>query len=239
MEIKGKTILITGANRGIGRALVEEALQRGAKQVYAGVRSLFTHADERVIPLMLDVTDDAQVQKTAREIESVDILINNAGIMHYDDLSDQVMIERHLDVNLFGMHRMIRAFLPSLLRSQGAIVNILSAVALAPLPPTASYSISKAAAFSMTQSTRAFLTGQGVSVHAVLAGPTDTELIKRMDIPKATPASVAKCIFEGVENGEEDIFPDSQSAALAESWLNSAMKALEHRFAGLVAAQRA
>jgi len=239
MEIKDKTILVTGANRGIGHALVEEALRRGAKQVYAGVRSSFTHPDPRVTYITLDVTDEAQVRKAAGEIESLDILINNAGIMYYDDLTDCSMIERHLAVNLFGTYRMSQAFLLSLRQSQGAIVNILSAVALAPLPPTASYSISKAAAFSMTQSMRAYLAGQGVRVHAVLAGPTDTDLIKGMDIPKSTPASVAQCIFDGVEKEEEDIFPDPQSASLAESWLNSAMKALEHRFAGFVAAPRA
>ncbi len=239
MKIKEKTILITGANRGIGRALLEEALLRGANRVYAGVRSSFIHPDSRVTSLMLDVTNEAQIQKAAGEIESLDILINNAGVMHYDDLSDRVMIDRHLDVNFFGTYRMTQAFLSLLRQSQGAVVNILSAVALAPLPPTASYSISKAAAFSMTQSMRAYLAGQGVQVHAVLAGPTDTDLIKGMEIPKSSPASVAQSIFDGVEKEEEDIFPDPQSASLAESWLNSAMKALEHRFAGLVTARRA
>ena len=239
MEIKEKTILITGANRGIGHALVEEALRRGAKQVYAGVRSSFTYPDPRVTSLTLDVTDDAHIQKAAERIGALDILINNAGVLFYDNLSDRLMIERHLAVNLYGTYSMTQAFLPSLLQSRGAVVNILSAVALAPLPPTASYSISKAAAFSMTQSMRAFLAGQSVKVHAVLAGPTDTDLIKGMDIPKSTPASVAKGIFDGVEKGEEDIFPDPQSASLAESWLNSAMKALEHRFAAFVLAQPA
>ncbi|HEY4196230.1 MAG TPA: SDR family NAD(P)-dependent oxidoreductase, partial [Mucilaginibacter sp.] len=211
----------------------------GAKKVYAGVRISFVHPDHRVTPLTIDVTDEAQIQKAAGKIESLDILINNAGIMLYDDLSDRAMIEQQLAVNLFGTYGMMQAFLPSLLQSRGAIVNILSAVALAPLPPTASYSISKAAAFSMTQSMRAFLAGQGVKVHAVLAGPTDTDLIRGMDIPKSTPASVAQSIFDGVEKGEEDIFPDPQSASLAESWLNSAMKALEHRFAAFVQARPA
>jgi NAD(P)-dependent dehydrogenase (short-subunit alcohol dehydrogenase family) len=237
MKIKEKIILVTGANRGIGRALVEEALKKGAKQVYAGVRTSFSHPDPRVTSITIDVTDEIQIQKAAEKIKSLDMLINNAGVMLYDNLGDRAMIEQQLAVNLFGMHGMSQAFLPSLLRSRGSIVNILSAVALAPLPPTASYSISKAAAFSMTQSLRAYLVGKGVKVHAVLAGPTDTDLIKGMDIPKASPTSVAQAILDGVEKGEEDIFPDPQSASLAESWSNSAMKALTNRFATFVQAQ--
>jgi NAD(P)-dependent dehydrogenase (short-subunit alcohol dehydrogenase family) len=239
MNIEEKTILITGANRGIGKALLEEALKRGAKHVYAGVRTAFTHPDKRVTPLTIDVTDKAQIQKAVERVKSVDMLMNNAGVMHYDNLGDRATIELQLAVNFFGMYDMTQAFLPSLIRSRGAIVNILSAVALAPLPPTASYSISKAAAFSMTQSLRAFLATQGVNVHAVLAGPTDTDLVKNMNIPKSSPASVAQSIFDGVGKGEEDIFPDPQSAALSASWNSSAMKALEHRFASLVRAQPA
>jgi NAD(P)-dependent dehydrogenase (short-subunit alcohol dehydrogenase family) len=237
MKIKEKIILVTGANRGIGRALVEEALKKGAKQVYAGVRTSFSHPDSRVTPITIDVTNEIQIQKAAEKIKSLDLLINNAGVMFYDNLGDRAILEQQLAVNLFGMHGMSQAFLQSLLRSRGSIVNILSAVALAPLPPTASYSISKAAAFSMTQSLRAYLVGKGVKVHAVLAGPTDTDLIKGMDIPKASPASVAQAILDGVEKGDEDIFPDPQSASLAESWSNSAMKALINRFASFVQAQ--
>lgn len=237
MKIENKTILITGANRGIGRALVEEALKGGAKQVYAGVRTSFTHADPRVIPVTIDVTDEAQIREAAGKIGTLDILINNAGVMFYDSLGDRTVIERQLAVNLFGTYGMTQAFLPLLIQSHGTIVNVLSVLAFAALPPTASYSISKAAAFSMTQSMRAFLAGQGVTVHAVFAGPTDTDLIRGMDIPKTSPSVVAKGIFDGVEKGEEDIFPDPQSASVAESWLSSSMKALEHRFAALVPAQ--
>jgi NAD(P)-dependent dehydrogenase (short-subunit alcohol dehydrogenase family) len=239
MKIEGKTILISGANRGIGRALVEEALKRGAKQVYAGARTTFTHPDRRVALLTLDVTDQVQIQKAVEKVGSLDILINNAGVLFYDDLRDRTMVERHLATNFFGMYGMTQAFLPLLVRSRGAIVNNLSILALAPLPLTASYCISKAAAFSMTQSLRAFLAGQGVKVYAVLAGPVDTGLIKHLDVPKASPASVAQGIFDGIEKEQEDIFPDPQSALMAESWLNSAAKALEHRFAALVPVQSA
>src|SRR6267154_3927447 len=126
MNIENKTILVTGANRGIGRALVEEALSRGAKRVYAGTRQPFAHPDERVIPLMLDVTDTAQIEAAVETIGSLDMLINNAGVALYDDLSDRSVLEQHLAVNLFGTYGVTQAFLPMLIRSGGAIVNVLS-----------------------------------------------------------------------------------------------------------------
>jgi NAD(P)-dependent dehydrogenase (short-subunit alcohol dehydrogenase family) len=161
MNITNTTVMITGANRGIGRALVNEALRRGAKRVYAGTRTALEHADQRVTPLALDVTSASQVERAAREVDTLDVLINNAGIAIYDDLSNLDAIERHLAVNLFGTLRVTRAFLPLLRRSKGAIVNNLSLVAIAPLPVVAGYSISKAAASNMTQSLRAMLAGSG------------------------------------------------------------------------------
>ena len=227
MRIAGSTVLVTGANRGIGRALVEEASRRGAKRMYAGGRHPFAHPDRRVTVLRLDVTDAAQVNAAAARVESLDILINNAGIALYDDLSDRAVIEQHLAVNLFGMYGMTQAFLPSLIRSRGAIVNNVSLKALAPLPLTPAYAISKAAAFNLTQSLRALLAGRGVRVHAVLTGPTDTDMTRGFEIPKAAPESVARAILDGVEKGEEDIFPDPMSGSVAESWLGGPAKALE------------
>ena len=218
MTIEGKTILVTGANRGIGQALVTEALSRGAKRVYAGTRQPLAHPDPRVTPLTLDVTSAAQIRAAAGQVGSLDILINNAGMAPYDDLSDRAVLERHLAVNLFGTYGVIQAFLPLLTRSRGAIVNNVSTMALAPLPVTPAYSMSKAAAFSLTQSLRTLLAGQGVRVHAVLTGPADTDMIRGLDIPKASPQSVAQGIFNGVENGEEEIFPDPMSASLADGW---------------------
>jgi NAD(P)-dependent dehydrogenase (short-subunit alcohol dehydrogenase family) len=178
MTITNKAVLITGANRGIGQALVEEALTRGAKQVYAGTREPLTHPDPRVTPVTVDVTSPAQIQAAVDRVESLDILINNAGIALYDDLSERATLERHLAVNLFGTYGVTRAFLPLLTRSRGVIVNNVSVMALAPLPITPAYAISKAAAFSLTQSLRALLAGRGVRVHAVLTGPTDTDMTR-------------------------------------------------------------
>jgi len=237
MTIKDKAVLVTGANRGIGQALVEEALKRGAKRVYAGTRQPLAHLDERVTPLTLDVTNAAQIQAAVERVQSLDVLINNAGLAVSDDLSDRAAIERHLAVNLFGTYGVTQAFLPLLTRSQGAIVNVMSVVALAALPIIPAYSISKAAAFSLSQSLRALLAGRGVRVHAVLPGPVDTDMSRGFDVPKASPESVARAIFDGVEKGEEDIFPDPMSESLAESWRSGAVKALERQFAAIVQAE--
>jgi NAD(P)-dependent dehydrogenase (short-subunit alcohol dehydrogenase family) len=237
MTIADKAVLVTGANRGIGQALVEEALRRGAKRVYAGTRQPLTHSDRRVTPLTLDVTDAAQTQAAVESVESLDILINNAGLALFDDLGDRTALEQHLAVNLFGTYGVTQAFLPVLTRSRGAIVNVLSLAAWAAVPIVPAYSISKAAAFSLTQSLRALLAGKGVSVHAVLSGPVDTEMIRDWDIPKSSPESVARAIFDGVENGEEDIFPDPMSGSMAESWRSGAVKAFERQNAAFVAVE--
>jgi NAD(P)-dependent dehydrogenase (short-subunit alcohol dehydrogenase family) len=178
--------------------------------------------DGRVTPLSLDVTNAAQIQAAVERVESLDILINNAGLALYDDLSDRAALEQQLAVNLFGPYGVTQAFLPLLTRSQGAIVNNVSMMALAPLPIIPAYAISKAAAFNLTQSLRGLLAGQGVRVHAVLTGPTDTDMTRGFDI---------------VEKGDEDIFPDLSSESLAEWWRTGVAKALEHQYAALVAAK--
>ena len=234
MTIADRAVLVTGANRGLGQALVEEALRMGAQRVYAGTRQPLAHSDGRVMPLTLDVTDATQIQSAVESVESLDMLINNAGVDLHGDLSDRVLLERHLTVNLFGTYGVTQAFLPLLTRSRGAIVNVLSVAAVAALPFTPTYSISKAAALNLTQSLRAILAARGVRVHAVLAGPVDTEMTRYLDIPKASPQSVARAIFDGVENGEEEIFPDPLSASMAEGWRGGAAKALERQFAALI-----
>jgi NAD(P)-dependent dehydrogenase (short-subunit alcohol dehydrogenase family) len=231
MTITDKTVLVTGANRGIGQALVEEALRRGAKRVYAGTRQPLTHSDRRVTPLTIDVTNVSQIQRAVADVGNLAVLINNAGVAIYDDLSNFDVIERHLAVNFLGMLRVTQAFLPLLRRSRGAIVNNLSLVALAALPVIPAYSISKAAAFNLTQSLRALLASQGVTVHGVILGPVDTDMNRGFEIPKASPESAAQRTFDGLEKGEDDIFPDPASESIAESWCASAVKALEREFA--------
>jgi NAD(P)-dependent dehydrogenase (short-subunit alcohol dehydrogenase family) len=236
--VANSEVLITGANRGIGQALVEESLRRGAKHVYAAMRVPVAHADARVTPLRLDVTDAQQIRDAVEAVGSLTILVNNAGVALYDDLTDCAAVQHQLDVNLFGPLNVSQAFLPLLARTEGAIVNNLSLNGLAAFPLIPGYSVSKAAAFSMTQSMRSLCAEQGVSVHAVLTGPTDTEMSRGLDAPKATSAYVARAIFDGMENGEEDIFPDPMSAAMADGWRSGVASAAATQFAAMAKAIR-
>jgi NAD(P)-dependent dehydrogenase (short-subunit alcohol dehydrogenase family) len=233
----GKTVLVTGANRGLGRELVDEALRRGAKRVYAASRRPMVVPDQRVTPLILDVTAPAQIQEAADRVEALDILINNAGVSVVDDLSDRSAFEQHLAVNLYGTLDVTRAFLPSLTRSRGAVVNIVSLSAVAAVPIMPAYSVSKAASLSLTQSLRALLAGRGVSVYAVLPGPIDTDMVRDLEVPKTPPEDVARATLDGVERGEEEIFPDPMSQSLADGWRGGVTKEFERQNAALVPAE--
>jgi NAD(P)-dependent dehydrogenase (short-subunit alcohol dehydrogenase family) len=230
-----KAVLITGANRGIGKALVEEALKRGAERVYAGTRRPLHHPDERVTPVTLDVTDAGQIRAAAERIGSLDLLVNNAGIVAFDDLTDPAVLERMLAVNFYGVRDVTQAFLPKLIESRGAIVTNISLNALGALPLVASYSVSKTAAFSLTQSLRAILAPRGVDVHAILSGLVDTDMAADMDVEKAPPEVVAHAVFDGIEKGEEEIFPDPMSAPFADGWRNGPGKELERQSAAMYA----
>jgi len=232
--IAGKTVLVTGANRGLGQALVQEALERGAARVYAGSRRPMAAGDERVTPLTLDVTDRTQIREAVAAVASLDVLINNAGVWSPDDLSERAVIERHLAVNLYGPLDVIRALLPALTESRGAVVNVISLAAVAAVPVTPAYSVSKAAALSLTQSLRALLARDGVSVHAALPGPIYTDMVRVLDIPKTPPEDVARAILDGVQRGEEEIFPDPMALALADGWRAGVAKAFERQNATMV-----
>jgi NAD(P)-dependent dehydrogenase (short-subunit alcohol dehydrogenase family) len=235
MTLADKTVLVTGANRGLGQALVSEALDRDAARVYAAARQPFTHPDPRVTTVVLDITDAGQIQGAAEAVADLDILVNNAGWAAFDDLSDRAVLEQHLAVNLFGPYAVTQAFLPALLRSGGAIVNIVSTASLATVPVIASYSVSKAAAFSLSQTMRGLLASRGVAVHSVLPGPIDTDMARDLDIPKTSPRAVAEAVFDGVAKGEEEIFPDPAAQALAADWHTGAVKSAERDNAALLA----
>ena len=234
ITVEGKSVLVTGANRGLGRALVDEALERGAVRVYAGSRQSQEHPDGRVIPITLDVTEAQQIANAAASVETLDVLINNAGISLPDALTDRAALEQHLAVNLYGTWAMTDALLPLLAREQGAVVNVVSLAAFAAVPVLPAYSVSKAALFSLTQSIRALAARQGVSVHAVMAGPIDTDMVRDLDIPKASPESVAVGVFDGLARGDEEIFPDPFSESMAEGWRSSPSKAFERQNAELL-----
>lgn len=232
----GKSVLITGANRGLGKALVQEALNRGAARVYAGTRQPMKHPDSRVVPLSLDVTDAEQIRAAAEAVESLDLLVNNAGLaLPVDDLSEPAGLEQLFAVNVFGTLGVTRALLPALSAARGAVLNILSTSSFANMPLMPGYSVSKAAAFSLTQGLRAHLANQGVRVQAAIIGVVDTDMTAGFDVPKAAPGLVAAHIFDGLERGEDEIFPDVMSEPMAEIWRGGAFKALEVEYAALVA----
>jgi NAD(P)-dependent dehydrogenase (short-subunit alcohol dehydrogenase family) len=237
--LNSKSVFVTGASRGIGAALVNAALDRGATTVYAAARTPQVHPDPRVRPVRLDLTDPESIAAAAQGVESLDVLINNAGISVVDDLTDESAIEAHLAVNLYGPFRVTRALLPQLSSSRGTLVNVLSLAALATVPITPAYAISKAAALSMTQSWRVLLAGDGISVHAALPGPVDTDMIRGWEIPKARPADVAGAILDGVEAGQEEIFPDPMSAGIEQAWDSGVVKLLERGNAAAIAAMGA
>lgn len=239
MEIKNAVALVTGANRGIGRSLVEHLLDRGARRVYAAARDTrslatrVTRDSKRVTILRLDITRDEDVQTAARTASDVNLLINNAGVANFGSVLDGefASIENDMVVNFFGTLRMIRAFAPILERNKvAALVNLLTIVSLASMPMLGSYCASKAAAYSVTQALRAELAPRGVHVHGVFPGPVDTDMIRAVEMPKTGAADVAGAILDGIEAGEEDIRPDSMSKQAYAGWLADP-KALERQFA--------
>lgn len=234
MNLTDSTILVTGANRGLGLALVDAALDRGVRTVYAASRHPSPRPDRRVVPLALDVTDLGQVRAAAQRVGHLDLLINNAGVGSSERLDDREALERHLAVNLFGVYDVTFAFLAQLKDAHGAVVNVSSLSALASLPVMPAYSVSKAAALSLSQALRAVLAGDGVTVQVVLAGPVDTDMVRDLDLPKSPAAGVARSILDGVAAGDEEIFPDPMAASLGAGWSTSTSKTLERSFAGFV-----
>jgi len=235
MKIEHATVLVTGANRGIGRALTERLLARGAAHVIATARtqaSLDAVAAldaERVTPLLLDITNADQIAETVGKAAGVTLLINNAGMLLGGDTPE--ILETQMATNCYGTLNMMRAMAPVLKSNGGgAIVNLLSIVSLANMPVIASYCASKAAAWSMTLAMRATLATDSITVHGVYPGPVDTDMTRDFDMPKATPTDVANAILDGIEAGQEDIFPDAISQEVYGAWSKD-HKAVETQFA--------
>ena len=218
--IKDAIIFITGASkeRGIGRALVLEAIKRGAKKVYATARnisqldSLAAEYPGIVVPLSLDVTNKGEVEKVVKKAGDTQILINNAGYAGYSGICfnySEETAREEMEVNYFGMINLIQAFCKTLIKNDGAIANVVSIGGLSAFPMAATYSASKAAAHSLTQSVRAELAPHGISVFGIYPGPIDTDMAEGLNLEKETPANAAIRIFEGMEQGVEDITTDS------------------------------
>jgi NAD(P)-dependent dehydrogenase (short-subunit alcohol dehydrogenase family) len=214
MKIEGATALVTGANRGIGKAFAEELVARGAAKVYAGVRDVAGVADGRLVPIQLDVTDPARVRDVAAELSDVDLVVNNAGIGRpAPPLSATLEDARQeLEVNYLSLVSMTEAFAPVIAANDGgAFVNMLSIVSWAAAPAIATYSASKAAAWSYSNSSRIELKRYGIEVLGVHVGYVDTDLIASFDVDKIAPRLVATAAFDGLEAGEPEVAVDEWS----------------------------
>jgi NAD(P)-dependent dehydrogenase (short-subunit alcohol dehydrogenase family) len=239
MKIQNATALVTGANRGIGRAFVKALLETGATKVYATARNIVSLEEvkafdpSRVVPVQLDVTDQNQVTALSTMAPDVTLLINNAGILAFGSILEvpTETIADQFNTNFYGSLNMSRAFVPTIEKSGGgAIVNVLTVVALASMPGLASYNASKAATWSMTQSLRASVASKGIAVHAVFPGPVDTDMAAGIEFAKTSPADVATAVLAGIESGQEDIFPDPMSVQVYDTWKQD-HKAIEKQFA--------
>ena len=213
-EIDGAAALVTGGNRGFGRALVDELLDRGAAKVYATARTPHAPRDERIVPLVLDVTDDRSVAAAAHAAPDVSIVVNNAGVSLKTALLDSPMddIHRELETNLFGMIRVARAFAPVLARhDSSALVNVLSVLSW--LAIGSGYGVSKAAAWSATNSLRLRLRDQGTTVTGVHVAYMATDMTAGLEVPKLDPRGVARQVADAIGAGDLEVLADDITAA--------------------------
>ncbi|MBV9790664.1 MAG: SDR family oxidoreductase [Chloroflexi bacterium] len=243
VSVAGSVALVTGANRGIGAAFVQELLAAGAQRVYAAARnprSLLELAqqDSRIMPVQLDITDEESVRIAVQRLSDVNLLVNNAGV----SLNTRVIAADALDgaraemeVNYFGLLRMSRAFAPVLATNGGgALINVLSILSRVASPIHGSYSASKAAAFSLTQSLRAELRSQGTLVVGVLPAYVETDMTDGIAGPKMQAADVARAALDALHSGQEEVYPGEVAAQVA-AWLQQDPQAVERNFAQSVA----
>lgn len=238
MQLKDKVIIVTGANRGIGKSLVEAALKHGAKKIYATARKieeLPDFGDARVVPLKLDITDRAQVKKVVEQANDVQVLINNAGALAFASVIEgpMEMLMRDMEVNYFGTLNVTRAFVPVIAGNNGgAIASISSVVGLASMAGIGGYSASKAALFSAIQAMRTELKPKNIEVYGIYPGAIDTDMARPMQMDKTSPEVMAENVLSAMEKGQEDIFPDPMSTKLSQIWITDP-KALERAFAAM------
>jgi len=238
-RIEGAVALVTGANRGIGRALTEALLSRGARKVYATARNPQALRDRRLVSLRLDVSNAEQIRAAAEAASDVEIVFNNAGVALARGIADSAVVDqarREMEVNYFGPLQLLQCLAPTLAKNGGgAVVNIGSAAGLTNIPFLPTYSASKAALHSLTQAARILLGAQGTSVFGVYAGPVDTDMVRELALPKTSPRDVAFAILDGIEAGHEDIFPDPFAVDFGRRF-GASPKATEREIAAMVAA---
>lgn len=234
-NLEQRVALVTGATGGLGRALVERLAQRGYRVIAAARGPERLPGIAGVTRLRLDVTDPRSIEAALPALQGVDVVINNAGLNLGDGIvccRDLEAAEREMQVNFFGPLRLARAVAPLMkARGGGAIVNILSVLALAPLPLCASYSASKAAAHSMTLALRAELRAWNLRVVGVYPGPIDTAMAASLPEPKESPSAVALAVVDALDSSQDEVFPGAMAQELSTMW-RSNPKALEALLVG-------
>jgi NADP-dependent 3-hydroxy acid dehydrogenase YdfG len=229
ISIKDSIAIVSGANRGIGKAITEELLSSGIKKVYAGARKTESLAalqekyGDRLVPLQLDVTDQTSVDNAAKVAADATMLINNAGTMAHGGFNSENMLEsinQNMEVNVLGVARLTQAFLPNIQnKSNTAVATVSSVVGLGSMPMMNGYCISKAAVHSMIQGLRGELQESNVLVAGIYPGPIDTDMAKGFEgIELDKPEALAKNVVAALERGEEDIFPDVMSAQIKQAY---------------------
>jgi NAD(P)-dependent dehydrogenase (short-subunit alcohol dehydrogenase family) len=238
MDLSTSVPAVTGANRGLGRHLVDGLLDVGVNKLYALARNpAAVRQDPRVIPVAFDLLDPDAITAAARQAADATLLINNASTAAFAGPldADADALRREMAVNYDGTYATIRAFVPVLkANGDGHLVNVLSLLSLASTPPMTGYSASKAAAHSLTQALRPALATEGITVHGVYPGGIDTDMLAGIEAPKTPPAEVARGILDGLVADEEDIFPDPNSQAMSQMWWSDP-KAFERAFSGAAA----
>ena len=236
MTLEGSVALVTGANRGLGKALVAALVEAGAAKVYAVARDTkkLSADGPRVVPLAFDITKPEQIAAAVKKASDITLLINNAGVLtSYNVLaSSQADFDADFRINVHGTLAVIRAFLPVLERAPGGatVVNVLSLTSLASFPALGGYSASKAAAYSVTQALRPELKAKRIELLAVLPGPIDTDMVRALPMPKTSAADTARGILAGMARGDEEIFPDPMAQQMGALW-NENRKEFERAFA--------
>ncbi len=233
MNLNGKSILITGANRGIGKSLISEALERGASKVYGTCRSegkLSFVDDDRVIELIMEVRDLKSIKEARNKVSSLDILINNAGVLHNVPIittEDKLInAQEEIEVNYLGTLNVCNIFWPLLIEGKsnekkGVIVNIMSTLAKVTYPFCGTYCASKHATLALTRGLRAQLKEHNVNVLEAYPGLTDTDMTEGLDhLPKVSPLKVSQKIMTAIENNKSEVYVGNDSIEMAQQILN-------------------
>jgi NAD(P)-dependent dehydrogenase (short-subunit alcohol dehydrogenase family) len=232
--IKGSVVFITGATGAIAQALISELTARGAAKIYAAARDISgLTAAPSLVPIKMDVTSDDDVAKAAVAATDVTLLINNAAVNHNTAFllaPDLQMAREEIEANYLAPLRVTRAFVPTLIKNHGAVLNLLTILARVNFPFMGSYCASKAAALSLTQGLRGELMPKGVRVVAAMPGAVDTRMTAVLTIPKMTTADAATEILDGFESGEEDFYVGEMARGVAQGLAHDP-KAVERQLA--------